>query len=82
VVTLIRLIEGKPAVADALPNEHFVNCPRCAQTYRLGYDDAEWHRVKDWLKLAETALRRDHETRPGRDGCIRVAGHSTAIRFS
>jgi len=63
VVTLTRIIEGKPAQADTLPNEHFINCPRCSQVYRLGYDDAEWHRVKDWLKLAETALRKEHEAR-------------------
>ena len=62
-VTLIRIIEGKPAVTDALPNEHFVNCPCCSQVYRLGYDDSEWHRVKDWMKLAEKALRKDHEAR-------------------
>jgi hypothetical protein len=62
VVSLIKIIDGT-AVADALPNEHFINCPRCSQTYRLGYDDAEWHRVKDWMKLAEAALRRDHDAR-------------------
>jgi hypothetical protein len=44
VVSLIKIIDGT-AVADALSNEHFINCPRCSQTYRLGYDDAEWHRV-------------------------------------
>ncbi len=25
--------------------------------------DGEWHRVKDWLKLAETAIRKDHDLR-------------------
>jgi hypothetical protein len=63
VVTLTKLIDGNPAVTDALPNEQTVKCPRCSLEYRLGYSDSEWNKVKDWLKLAETALRRDHEAR-------------------
>jgi len=46
-VRLTKIIEGKPAVADDLNNEvQVIQCPRCEQTYRLGYSDTEWHRVK------------------------------------
>ena len=64
--TLTKIIEGKPAVSDDLTNELAVKCPRCEQTYRLGYSDNEWHRVKDWLKLAEGAIRKDHDLRHAR----------------
>jgi hypothetical protein len=62
-VALTKIIDEKPAVSDALTNEQEVKCPRCEQTYRLGYSDDEWHRLKDWLKLADTAIRRDHDAR-------------------
>ena len=45
-VTLTKIIDGKPLVSDAPANEQTVQCPRCEQTYRLGYSDSEWHRVK------------------------------------
>jgi len=61
--TLTKIIDGKPLVSDDLTNEQTVQCPRCEQTYRLSYSDNEWHRVKDWLKLAETAIRKDHDQR-------------------
>ena len=53
----------KPGVSDDLTNELAVRCPRCQQTYRLGYSDTEWHRVKDWLQLAAKAIRKDHDLR-------------------
>jgi hypothetical protein len=31
-------------------------------TYRLGYSDNEWNKVKEWLRLAETAIRKDHDS--------------------
>jgi hypothetical protein len=61
--TLTKIQNGKPAVSDDLKNEQTVKCPRCHRTYRLGYSDTEWHRVKDWLKLAESAIRKDHDLR-------------------
>lgn len=61
--TLTKIIDGKPAISDTLTNEQTVKCPRCEQTYRLGFSDDEWHRVKDWLKLADTAIRNDHDSR-------------------
>jgi len=54
--TLTRISNGKPAVSDTLKNQQVVKCPRCERTYRLGYSDSEWHRLKDWLGLAETAF--------------------------
>ncbi len=63
-VSLTKIIEGKPVVADDLTNEvQVIQCPRCEQTYRLGYSDTEWHRVKDWLRIAQTAIRTDHGLR-------------------
>jgi hypothetical protein len=35
----------KKVVSDTLTNEQAVQCPRCQQTYRLGYSDNEWHGV-------------------------------------
>ena len=49
--------------ADALPNQVAVKCPRCDETYLLTYSDDEWNRVKDWIVLAERALRVDHKSR-------------------
>jgi uncharacterized C2H2 Zn-finger protein len=61
-VTLTKLQNGKPTVSDALKNEQTVKCPRCDRTYRLGYSDSEWNKVKDWLKLAATVIRKDHDS--------------------
>jgi hypothetical protein len=61
-VTLTKIVNGKPAVSDALKNELAVKCPRCERTYRLGYSDNEWNKVKDWLRLAETAIRKGHDS--------------------
>ncbi len=59
--TLTKILDGPPA--DGLTNSQTVACPGCGQSYRLAYSDGEWHRVKDWLKIAEAALRRDHKAR-------------------
>ena len=56
-VSLIKIIDGKPAVSDSLTNELTVKCPLCEQTFRFGYSDSEWNRVKDWLTIAERAIR-------------------------
>ena len=60
---LTKIVNGKPVISDTLLNEQIVSCPRCEQKYRLGYSEGEWHRVKDWLKLAESAIRKDHDLR-------------------
>jgi hypothetical protein len=49
--------------AGTLPNHVTVKCPRCDQAYDLSYSDDEWHRVQNWLHLAERALREDHRNR-------------------
>jgi len=61
--TLTKIVNGKPVECDDLKNELTVKCPRCQRTYRLGYSDNEWNKVKDWLRLAQTAIRRDHDSR-------------------
>jgi hypothetical protein len=60
-VSLIKIVDGKPAISDALPNQQAVKCPRCEQTYRLGYDDSEWHRLSAWLGKAKRAMRESHK---------------------
>ena len=62
-VTLMKFRDGKPSVSDALPNRHTVKCPRCDQAYVLAYSDNEWNKVKDWLKLAIAAIRKEHDLR-------------------
>src|SRR5258708_19345911 len=61
--TLTKIQNGKPPISDTLPNEQTLKCPRCEQTYRLAYSDNEWNKVKDWLKLAQVAIRQDHDSR-------------------
>ncbi len=44
-VLITKIVNCKPAINDTLPNQQTVKCPRCAQTYRLGYSDDEWHKL-------------------------------------
>ncbi|HKD64964.1 MAG TPA: hypothetical protein VKB40_13110 [Candidatus Acidoferrales bacterium] len=60
-VSLIKIVDGKPAISDALPNQQTVQCPRCEQRYRLGYSDNEWHKLSAWLGKAERAARESHK---------------------
>ena len=62
-VTLTKIIDVKPVVNDTLENEQTVKCPLCDLTFRLGYSNSEWNRVKDSLTIAERAIRQDHKTR-------------------
>jgi hypothetical protein len=62
-VSLIKIVAGNPVVSDSLPNELTVKCPLCELTFRFGYTDSEWNRVKDWLTIAERAIREDHKTK-------------------
>ena len=59
-VTLTKIVGGQPVDTA---NGVTVRCPKCLQPYWLSYTDNEWHRVKDWLKIAETAIRKDHDLR-------------------
>jgi hypothetical protein len=61
-VLLTKIVDGKVAVADTLPNQQMVTCPRCEQTYRLAYSDDEWHRLSAWLGKAGRAMRESHKT--------------------
>ena len=62
-VKLTKIVNGEPGVTNALTNGQAVKCPLCEQTFRLGYSDNEWNWVKDWLGLAETAIRKDHKSK-------------------
>ena len=66
-VLLTKIVNGKPAISDTLPNEQKVKCPRCGQTYRLGYSDGEWHKLSAWLGKAQTAMRQSHKKRHDAD---------------
>jgi hypothetical protein len=60
-VTLTKIIEG---TAPAVPaNCHVLQCPKCAQVFLLECSDSEWNKVKDWLKIAQVAIRKDHDSR-------------------
>lgn len=61
--SLTKIVNGKPAVNDTLINSLTVKCPVCEQEFRLGYSDDEWNRVKDWLGIAASAIRKDHRAR-------------------
>jgi uncharacterized C2H2 Zn-finger protein len=60
-VTLTKMVDGKPAISDTLTNELVMECPSCDQVFRLAYSDSESNRVKDWLAIAERAIRKDHK---------------------
>ena len=62
-VSLTKIVEGKPAISDTLPNEQTVTCPRCEQTYRFAYTDDEWNKVSTWLGKADRAMRESHKKR-------------------
>ena len=61
-VKLTKIVNGEPAVTDALANGQTVKCPLCERPFRLGYSDNEYW-VKDWLGVAETAIRKDHKSK-------------------
>lgn len=62
-VSLTKIVDGSPVITDTLLNEQTVKCSFCEQTFRLGYSDGEWHRLKDWVAIAEHALREDHKNK-------------------
>ena len=41
-------------------HERTIQCPSCRQRYLLVWDDAEWNSVKDWIRVADAAVRRSH----------------------
>lgn len=62
-VTLTKIGNGKPSISDALGNGQTVTCPLCEQIFRLGYSDNEWNWVKDWIGVAQIAIRKDHKSK-------------------
>jgi hypothetical protein len=60
-VTLTKMVDGTPIVNDTLENEQILQCSLCDQVYRLGYSESEWNKTKDWLTIAERAIREDHQ---------------------
>jgi hypothetical protein len=43
------------------PNsERLIQCPYCPRKYLLVWDDREWNFVKDWIRIAESAVRKSH----------------------
>jgi hypothetical protein len=62
VVSLTKIVDGKPAISDTLPNQQTVTCPRCGQEYRLAYTDNEWYKLSAWLGKADRAMRQSHKT--------------------
>jgi hypothetical protein len=67
-VSLTKILNGRNIEIDTLPNQQTIKCPRCEQTYRLGYSDDEWHRLSAWLGNARTAMRESHKT--GHDATV------------
>ena len=62
-VSLVKIVNDRAVVIDTLLNQQTVKCPKCEQTYRLGYSDDEWHRLSAWLGKAERAMRASHKKR-------------------
>jgi hypothetical protein len=49
------------AYREINPNsERVIQCPYCPQKYLLVWDDKEWNSVKDWIRVAEVAVRKSH----------------------
>jgi hypothetical protein len=43
------------------PNsERLIGCPYCPQKYLLVWDDKAGNSVKDWIRIAETVVRKSH----------------------
>jgi hypothetical protein len=62
-VLLTKIVNGKPAISDTLPNQQTVKCPKCAREYRFSYTDSEWNKVSAWLGKAQKAMRESHKKR-------------------
>ena len=41
-------------------HEYLIVCAHCGKPYVLRSDDKEWDFVKDWIHLAEFAVRKSH----------------------
>jgi hypothetical protein len=59
-VTLTKVADEMPELGDNLSNSQWIKCPVYGQPFRLAYSDTEWHRVGQWLAIAQRELRKDH----------------------
>jgi hypothetical protein len=52
----------KPTPDQKLDSDHqySVKCTHCEQRFVLTWDDEEWNRVKDWIRVAAAAVRKSH----------------------
>ena len=66
-VSLTKIVNGRAAVIDTLPNQQTVKCPRCERTYRFAYTDSGWHKLSAWLGKATTAMRESDKKRHDAD---------------
>jgi hypothetical protein len=62
-LTLSKIINAKSVIRDTLPNSEVVSCPKCDQTYRLGYSGSELSRIGEWVHRAKSELDMDHHKR-------------------
>src|SRR5258708_33807456 len=51
---------GGIMTASLPDHERWIQCPYCSQKYLLVWDDQEWNSVKDWIRVAEAAVRKSH----------------------
>ena len=66
-VSLTKIVNDRAVVIDTLLNQQTVKCPKCEQTYRLGYSDDEWHKLSTWLGKTDRAMRESHKTKHAAD---------------
>jgi uncharacterized C2H2 Zn-finger protein len=60
-VSLTKIVDGRPTIDDTLLGQEIIRCPRCEQTYLFGYSKDEWYKVSAWLSKVEVALRGSHQ---------------------
>jgi hypothetical protein len=81
-VSLTKIVDGRPAINDGLLKEEVVRCPRCAQTYRFGYSENEWYKVSAWLGKAEMALRESHQSDKHEQDTVQLSWRTGINRYS
>lgn len=59
-VSLTKIVDGRPSTDETLSNERVVTCPLCEQTYRIAYGENERHHLSAWLKNADIVMRRSY----------------------
>ena len=59
-VELVKVVGGKPALVDNLPNYELIQCTHCPQTYQFRYSNGESDRLKEWLPKAQAVVDSSH----------------------